>query len=415
MTTFAAKTKNTETDSSKSNGALRKSNDFQADSINIPAPLFGFPIQRKASCACGGGCPGCQTKNSNLPISQPDDASEKEADAVADKVMRMPMPEPISFSSKKNPVSRKCDHCEEEEKQLQKKESSSNSITAAPSIVHEIVNSSSGKSLDAETRSYMEPRFNYDFGNVKIHDNSIAAKSADSINALAYTSGNNIVFNSGQYNTNSDSGKRLLAHELTHVVQQNNLIHPYRDPKKHKDTIHFGVADDSKLTEDSFDIKKDKETKPWIELITITLTSKITDRNGSNFWVGTGLAQYYNNPVKLADLSLSISAGSAEVGKTSAGNDFKVKRIEGIGYNSSKYSEKYEPAAKKGRGKRYSKDLRGNMNFAVVYHGEQALHSGPIDSSSHGCVHVDWTDETNMKQLNYHSVIGLTKVEVKYP
>ena len=58
--------------------------------------------------------------------------------------------------------------------------------------------------------------------NVRIHTDSVAAKSAQSINALAYTSGNNIVFNSGQYAPGSESGQRLMAHELTHIVQQNN-------------------------------------------------------------------------------------------------------------------------------------------------------------------------------------------------
>ena len=156
-----------------------------------------------------------------LSIGVPDDPLEKEADDMADKVMRMPNPESISFSTFKNVVSRKCSECEKEE-ELQRKESNGETVSA-PSIVHDVL-SSSGRSLDADTRSFMEPRFNYDFSNVKIHDNDVAAKSASLINALAYTSGNNVVFNSGQYNTNSDSGKRLLAHELTHVVQQENTV-----------------------------------------------------------------------------------------------------------------------------------------------------------------------------------------------
>jgi|SRR6185436_14079338 len=154
-----------------------------------------------------------------LAIGAPDDLYEKEADAMADKVMRMQIPEPVNFSFAKNGINRKCSECEEEET-LHRKESSNDSTLAAPPIVHDVINSSGGKSLDADTRAFMEPRFNYDFSNVKIHDDELAAKSASSINALAYTSGNNVVFNSGQYNTNSDSGKKLLAHELTHVVQQ---------------------------------------------------------------------------------------------------------------------------------------------------------------------------------------------------
>jgi hypothetical protein len=54
------------------------------------------------------------------------------------------------------------------------------------------------------------------------------------------------------------------------------------------------------------------------------------------------------------------------------------------------------------------------MSFAVFYNKGEALHEGPVDASSHGCVHVDW-NTTTMKQLNYHSVIGLTKVAVSYP
>src|SRR4030095_1141382 len=106
----------------------------------------------------------------------------------------------------------------------QRKESNSDTVSTAPSIVQDVLSSSSGKSMDEGTRSFMESRFNYDFSNVKIHDNELAAKSANSINALAYTSGNNVVFNSQQYNPGSGAGKKLLAHELTHVVQQNGMI-----------------------------------------------------------------------------------------------------------------------------------------------------------------------------------------------
>ena len=81
-----------------------------------------------------------------------------------------------------------------------------------------------GVPLPHETRDFFEPRFGYDFSNVKIHTDAVAAKSARSINALAYTSGNNIVFNQNQYSPETDSGKKLLAHELTHVVQQTSEI-----------------------------------------------------------------------------------------------------------------------------------------------------------------------------------------------
>jgi hypothetical protein len=171
------------------------------------------------------GSPHETPYHNKLTIAPSNDPLENDADRMADKVMRMPITEQINFSPAKSNINRKCAHCEEEEeKQLQRQESNSDSISIAPPIVHEVLNSSSSKSLDPDTLSFMESRFNYDFNDVKIHDNDLAAKSAGSINALAYTSGNNIVFNSGGYNTSSESGKRLLAHELTHVVQQANNV-----------------------------------------------------------------------------------------------------------------------------------------------------------------------------------------------
>lgn len=118
-------------------------------------------------------------------------------------------------------VQRKCAACEKDEP-VQRKEDGS---TEAPSVVSDAI-SSGGKPLDDGTRSFMEDRFGYDFSQVKIHNDSLAASSAQSIHALAYTSGNEIVFNQGQYSPGTATGKKLLAHELTHVVQQNNSVKP---------------------------------------------------------------------------------------------------------------------------------------------------------------------------------------------
>src|SRR4029453_18752012 len=83
---------------------------------------------------------------------------------------------------------------------------------------------SGGQQLSNDERSFFEPRMGYDFKDVKIHTDAAAVKSAQSINALAYTSGNNIVFNQGQYAPHTENGKKLLGHELTHVLQQSNMI-----------------------------------------------------------------------------------------------------------------------------------------------------------------------------------------------
>lgn len=80
-----------------------------------------------------------------------------------------------------------------------------------------------GNNMDAATRNFMEAKFGYDFSNVKIYSDSTANQSARDINALAYTHGNNIVFGAGRYQPDTQSGRELLAHELTHVVQQQGL------------------------------------------------------------------------------------------------------------------------------------------------------------------------------------------------
>lgn len=161
-------------------------------------------IQRKASCSCGGGCPRCKENTASLALSQPGDASEIKADAMAEKVMRMPEDQPG-----KEP--------------RQDKTSSDTTISNTPTSVREVVNAN-GKSMDAQTLSFMESRFNHDFSGVKIHDNAQAAESASAVNALAYTMGHNIVFNTGRYAPESAAGKRLLAHELAHVTQRNSAV-----------------------------------------------------------------------------------------------------------------------------------------------------------------------------------------------
>jgi hypothetical protein len=89
-----------------------------------------------------------------------------------------------------------------------------------PSPVKDVVNSGSGAPLDKETRAFMESSLGADFGDVRVHSDSKASESARAVQAHAYTVGNDVVFQSGKYSPESESGKRMLAHELTHVVQQ---------------------------------------------------------------------------------------------------------------------------------------------------------------------------------------------------
>ncbi len=159
-----------------------------------------------------------------LTINRPNDVYEQEADAVADKVMRMSDPagsNNLFFKPAISSIQRKCAHCEEENKKAQRKGNGSKESVASAQTEEYINSLSGGSTLNDRERNFFEPRMGYDLGNVKIHTNGKAAESAQSINALAYTSGNNIVFNTGQYSFDTDNGKRLLVHELTHSIQQN--------------------------------------------------------------------------------------------------------------------------------------------------------------------------------------------------
>lgn len=88
------------------------------------------------------------------------------------------------------------------------------------SPVLDVVNSGGGQPLESGVRADMEARLGADFGDVRVHNDSRASESAQSVNAYAYTVGSNIVFQRDQYDPSSDAGRVMLAHELTHVIQQ---------------------------------------------------------------------------------------------------------------------------------------------------------------------------------------------------
>jgi len=162
-----------------------------------------------------------------LVINEPGDAYEQEAYRVAGQVMRMPDPG-LSISAAPVDISRKCAACEEEAKTLQTKPAGSPKVGPgeAPGIAHEVLRSP-GHPLDPSTRIFMEDRFRHDFTGVRVHNDAGAASSARAVNARAYTLGNDVVFGAGQYSPDSGDGRRLLAHELAHVVQQSDTT-----PKK---------------------------------------------------------------------------------------------------------------------------------------------------------------------------------------
>jgi hypothetical protein len=205
-----------------------------------------------------------------LSINEPNDVYENEADRVADQVLRMPMPatalnvvaaegaariqlqrqtdeksegenppvdydmpipgqvseempEELSVSSPLPVVrfgtlgQRQCAGCDEEV-ELHRKE-----MPAPTSVVRlgAAIVPDAGQPLAPSLRAFFEPRYGYSFNEVRVHTGLASAESARAVNALAYTVGRDIVFGAGQYAPSTTVGRRLLAHELTHVVQQN--------------------------------------------------------------------------------------------------------------------------------------------------------------------------------------------------
>jgi Domain of unknown function (DUF4157) len=166
----------------------------------------------------------------SLKIGRPDDAFEHEADRAADEVMssaghaaqwslsRMSIAPPLQRKCSCGGGEKECDECKAKGT-LQRKASGVAEMSHAPAIVHDVLHSG-GMPLDRATRSFFEPRFGVDFGKVRIHTGAQAESSARDVAARAYTVENRIVFNSGQYSPHTQEGRKLLAHELTHVVQQ---------------------------------------------------------------------------------------------------------------------------------------------------------------------------------------------------
>jgi outer membrane protein OmpA-like peptidoglycan-associated protein len=173
VTTSRAQRKSFESASSAVSYAVEKSRGRAAPTISknrdhLPGSSCPPLLQRK--CACGGGVPCSQCE------VEPETVAQRKAAPGSGKNIAGPETLPQNFSF--------------------------------------------GQPLDDSIRVYMESRFGSDFSEVRIHDSANAASAAQSVNALAYTVGRNIVFNAGQYSPATTDGRRVLAHELTHVLQQ---------------------------------------------------------------------------------------------------------------------------------------------------------------------------------------------------
>lgn len=192
----------------------------QAASDAARSDLSAFCSLTPKRCPYGGACHTCPVRvQTKLAVNQPGDEYEQEADHVSEMVMRMPAP-----------INDEEDKCQQPgcAKKLQRKTDNEMTPDKVPPIVQEVL-LSPGQPLDPVTRAYMEPRFGHDFSQVRVHTDAKASESVRAVNALAYTVGRDVVFGYGQYAPNLDAGRKLMAHELAHVIQQKTSDGLYLD------------------------------------------------------------------------------------------------------------------------------------------------------------------------------------------
>lgn len=266
MRTFAPQSAEKDSSSPKHRAVLSQS---------LPAPVAfpptshsnGVLLQRKSNCACGGGCPSCAeeatagTIQAKLKVSDPGDQYESEADRVAEQVMRMPASSSVGIKNAKSGGA--CPKCQSEigiqpklkvgapndkyENDVYEQEAdqvadqimrmpdlsaqadlgqsdsginirriASGDSRAAIAEVDIQLNQSGGQPLSPSTRAFMEPRFGIDFSHVRLHTDEQSHQTASQIQARAFTYGQHIWLGRGE----SEQNKSLMAHELTHVMQQ---------------------------------------------------------------------------------------------------------------------------------------------------------------------------------------------------
>lgn len=185
-----------------------------------------------AHCLATRMVPEASYLRAKLKVGAPDDEYEREADRVADQVVRMPAP-----AAGPPPIQRRRTGFEEEmqrqpgqdeeEELIQTRRVPGSTPAVSPGAGTQITSlSGKGQSLPEPVRDYFEPRLGYDLSQVRIHAGAQAAESARAVNARAFTVGRDVVFAAGEYAPEAKEGRWLLAHELTHVAQQGKANAP---------------------------------------------------------------------------------------------------------------------------------------------------------------------------------------------
>ncbi len=205
-----------QTGSKRSGSSARTSESFAAPAASHPL----LTLQQKAGNQAVQELLHQAGIHPKLAISQPDDPEERQADQVADRIMRMHSGAPISSPCSCSEGEEMCEECKAKKGEAVARKAEGSAIARGPHLAAAAIQRSSGRALDGATRAFFEPRFGRDFSGVRVHTDAAGAESARSISAHAYTLGSDIVFATGRYEPGTGKGRQLLAHELAHTIQQ---------------------------------------------------------------------------------------------------------------------------------------------------------------------------------------------------
>ncbi|WP_272863602.1 DUF4157 domain-containing protein [Aureisphaera galaxeae] len=288
-----------------------------------------------------------------LAIGSSNGPLETEADRVADKVVGMSEGNVSVGTQSGALVQRKCTDCEKEGGIQMKASSQGRDGGMASSALTQQIQSSKGggNAMDASTQTFMESRFGADFSDVKIHTDSQAVQMSRDLNAQAFTVGNDIYFNEGKYDPATYQGKHLLAHELTHTIQQGGIQRKMIQAKKDKKP------------------KKPKRINVWGFWVRKRMCKCAPDVQSA-----IDNAVYFSNEYKACDTAANKTGSDVEdcvdkrnptstvAGSTSAGGGIKIKAkvrslCERVVYQGTKRHEYYHAR----QADRYAKSVGGKF------------------------------------------------------
>jgi outer membrane protein OmpA-like peptidoglycan-associated protein len=287
--TFAAmrKSRNSDQQASSSGGSLlQRHRQNTGEAGSPPDQTFANPTHDLDFSAI----PAMRTASgqpiqANLSVNAPGDQYEREADQVADEVMRMPDPaQNIQTSGTLNPTASRLPLIS----RLQAGDGSG-AFEASPEVEERIDQMrGGGQPLPKSERNFFESRMGYDFSSVRVHTDANAVQASHDIQAHAFTIGNDIAFSEGAYQPGTEAGRRLLAHELTHVVQQTG--------DTHRQDIQRAIDPSYEVTHGRFDVNATpggpnlpitiqfhpNENAPYSNQIGLIQIVKLTDADGKD-------------------------------------------------------------------------------------------------------------------------------------